>query len=120
VVAIYKAHPMFAAADFELCYPPEGADGHLELADFGLASMEGVDIMPIGDTVITLFVRDEATANPAVVQGSGRSACGRAPRRSGFHVTVEDDFPGVVADALGVLAPRRRLRAGHVDRPSPS
>ena len=24
VAAIYKAHPMFAAADFEFWYPPEG------------------------------------------------------------------------------------------------
>ncbi len=33
---------------------------------------------------------------------SGRSACGRARREGDFHVTVEPDFIGAVADALGV------------------
>ena len=157
VAAIYKAHPMFADADFEFWYPPEGADGRFEIADFGLASLEGGDVMPIGngavligmsersqgrmieqiakalfakgaaerviacvmtkdrahmhlDTVFTLLDRDKATAYPKVVaEHPGRSACGPARSAGDFHVTVEDDFIGAVADALGVeQAPRRR------------
>ena len=149
VAAIYKAHPMFADADFEFWYPPEGADGRFEIADFGLASLEGGDVMPIGngavligmsersqgrmieqiakalfakgaadrviacvmtkdrahmhlDTVFTLLDRDKATAYPKVV-GNIRAISLRPGTGAGdFHVTVEDDFVGTVADALGV------------------
>ena len=44
VAAIYRAHPMFADADFDFWYPPEGADGRFETADFGLSSLEGGDV----------------------------------------------------------------------------
>src|ERR671911_756091 len=47
VAAIYRAHPMFAQADFEFWYPPEGPSGRFEIADFGRASLEGGDVMPI-------------------------------------------------------------------------
>jgi arginine deiminase len=54
VAAIYKAHPMFADADFEFWYPHESADGRLETTDFGLASMEGGDVMPIGNGAVLI------------------------------------------------------------------
>ena len=148
VAAIYRAHPMFADADFDFWYPPEGAEGRFEIADFGLASLEGGDVMPIGngavligmsersqgrmieqiakalfakgaadrviacvmtkdrahmhlDTVFTLLDRDKATAFPKVV-GNIRAISLRPGDGDGFHVTVEDDFIGAVADALGV------------------
>ena len=149
VAAIYRAHPMFAAADFSFWYPPEGDDGRFEVADFGLASMEGGDVMPIGngavligmsertqgrmieqiaralfaagaaerviacvmtkdrahmhlDTVFTLLDRDKATAYPRVVHGIRAISLRPGASDGDFHVTVEDDFLGAVADALGV------------------
>ena len=54
VAAIYKAHPMFADADFEFWYPHEQADGRLETTDFGLSSMEGGDVMPIGNGTVLI------------------------------------------------------------------
>ena len=149
VAAIYRAHPMFSGAEFDFWYPPEGPDGRFEIADFGLASLEGGDVMPIGngavligmsersqgrmieqiakalftkgaaerviacvmskdrahmhlDTVFTLLDRDKATAYPKVV-GNIRAISLRPGTSEGdFHVTVEDDFIGTVADALGV------------------
>jgi arginine deiminase len=149
VAAIYRAHPMFADADFDFWYPAEGPDGRFEIADFGMASLEGGDVMPIGngavligmsersqgrmieqvakalfargaaerviacvmsrdrahmhlDTVFTLLDRDKATAYPKVV-GDIRAISLRPGTREGdFHVTVEPDFVGAVADALGV------------------
>ena len=149
VAAIYRAHPMFADADFEFWYPPEGPEGRFEIADFGLASLEGGDVMPIGngavligmsersqgrmieqiakalfakgaadrviacvmtkdrahmhlDTVFTLLDRDKATAFPKVV-GNIRAISLRPGTGGGdLHVTVEDNFLGAVADALGV------------------
>jgi arginine deiminase len=149
VAAIYKAHPMFAGAGFDFWYPPEGPDGRFETADFGLATLEGGDVMPIGngavligmsersqgrmieqiakalfakgaadrviacvmtkdrahmhlDTVFTLLDRDKATAYPKVV-GNIRAISLRPGKSEGdFHVTVESDFLGTVADALGI------------------
>ena len=146
---------MFADADFEFWYPHEGPDGRFETADFGLSSLEGGDVMPIGngavligmsersqgrmieqiakalfakggaerviacvmtkdrahmhlDTVFTLLDRDKATAYPKVV-GDIRAISLRPGTSDGdFHVTVEDDFIGAVADALGVDEAARR------------
>ena len=52
MAAIYKGHPMFAGKDFEFWYPPMGDDGRLHTVDFGLASMEGGDVMPIGNGTV--------------------------------------------------------------------
>ena len=41
VAAIYRYHPMFADADFEFWYPPQGDDGRFEIADFGLVVAGG-------------------------------------------------------------------------------
>jgi arginine deiminase len=149
VGAIYRGHPMFAEADFEFWYPHQGDDERLETTDFGLASMEGGDVMPIGngtvligmsertqgrmieqvaralfakgaaerviacvmskdrahmhlDTVFTLLDRDKATAYPKVM-GEMRAISLRPGKKEGdLHVTVEPDFIGAVADALGV------------------
>ena len=54
VAAIYKAHPMFADGGFEFWYPPQGPDGRFEIADFGLATMEGGDVMPIGNGAVLI------------------------------------------------------------------
>src|SRR4029453_12920917 len=49
LATIYKYHPMFAGGGFEFWYPHEGPDGRFETADFGLASLEGSYVMPIGN-----------------------------------------------------------------------
>ena len=54
VAAIYRAHPRFADADFEFWYPHLGDDDRLETSDFGLASMEGGDVMPIGNGTVLI------------------------------------------------------------------
>jgi arginine deiminase len=61
VAAIYKAHPMFAGADFDFWYPVEGADGRFEIADFGLASLEGGDVMPIGNGTVLIGMSERST-----------------------------------------------------------
>jgi arginine deiminase len=54
VAAIYRAHPMFRDAGFDWWYPPLGDDGRLNTVDFGLASMEGGDVMPIGHGTVLI------------------------------------------------------------------
>jgi arginine deiminase len=60
VAAIYRAHPMFAGAEFEFWYPPEGPDGRFETADFGLASLEGGDVMPIGNGAVLIGMSERS------------------------------------------------------------
>jgi arginine deiminase len=62
VAAIYRAHPMFADAAFEFWYPPQGPDGRLETADFGLASLEGGDVMPIGNGAVLIGMSERSQA----------------------------------------------------------
>ena len=54
------------------------------------------------DTVFTLLDRDKATAYPKVVDEHPRHQPAPGHEAGDFHVTVEDDFIGAVADALGV------------------
>jgi arginine deiminase len=60
VAAIYRAHPMFAGADFEFWYPHEGPDGRFEIADFGLSSLEGGDVMPIGNGAVLIGMSERS------------------------------------------------------------
>jgi arginine deiminase len=60
VAAIYRAHPMFADGGFEFWYPPEGPDGRFEIADFGLSSLEGGDVMPIGNGAVLIGMSERS------------------------------------------------------------
>ncbi len=60
VAAIYKYHPMFAGGGFEFWYPHEGPDGRFETADFGLASLEGGDVMPIGNGTVLIGMSERS------------------------------------------------------------
>jgi arginine deiminase len=60
VGAIYRAHPMFVGADFEFWYPPEGEDGRLEITDFGQATLEGGDVMPIGNGSVLIGMSERS------------------------------------------------------------
>ncbi len=59
---IYHYHPMFAGADFEYWYPPMGDDGSFDEEDFGRASMEGGDMMPIGHGAVAIGISERTTA----------------------------------------------------------
>jgi arginine deiminase len=54
ISAIYRAHPMFQDSEFSYWYPPFGDDGRLSTNDFGLASLEGGDVMPIGNNTVLI------------------------------------------------------------------
>jgi arginine deiminase len=54
VGTIYRIHPMFKDATFDFWYPHQGDDGRLSTVDFGLASMEGGDVMPIGNGTVLI------------------------------------------------------------------
>ena len=62
VAAIYRYHPMFAEAEFDYWYPPLGDDGRFQAHDFGRASMEGGDVMPIGNGTVLIGMSERTQA----------------------------------------------------------
>jgi arginine deiminase len=80
VAAIYRAHPMFAEADFAFWYPAEGSDGRLETADFGLASLEGGDVMPIGNGAVLIGMSERSQARMIEQVAKALFAAGAAER----------------------------------------
>jgi arginine deiminase len=80
VAAIYRAHPMFAEADFAFWYPAEGPDGRLETTDFGLASLEGGDVMPIGNGAVLIGMSERSQARMIEQVAKALFAAGAAER----------------------------------------
>jgi arginine deiminase len=70
VGAVYRHHPMFERADFHFWYPPEGGGG-FDLDDFGHASLEGGDVMPIGNGTVLVGCGERTT--PAMVEQIARA-----------------------------------------------
>ena len=58
---IYHFHPIFADAGFEYWYPPLGDDGSFDEEDFGRASLEGGDMMPIGRRTVVIGISERTT-----------------------------------------------------------
>ncbi|KPJ78212.1 MAG: arginine deiminase, partial [Gemmatimonas sp. SG8_23] len=61
VGAIYRFHPDFADEPFEFWYPPEGSEGGFDLDDFGHSSLEGGDVMPIGNGTVLVGCSERTT-----------------------------------------------------------
>ena len=51
--AIYHYHPMFKDAGFEYWYP-NATDGQFNLQNFGRSSLEGGDVLPIGNRTVLI------------------------------------------------------------------
>jgi arginine deiminase len=62
VAAIYRAHPMFAGANFEYWYPHLGDDGRFQVEDFGRSSLEGGDVQPIGNGTVLIGLSERSQA----------------------------------------------------------
>ncbi|HEU4545632.1 MAG TPA: arginine deiminase [Microlunatus sp.] len=133
VAAIYRAHPMFAEADFAFWYPAEGSDGRLETSDFGLASLEGGDVMPIGNGAVLIGMSERSQARMIEQVAKALFAAGAAERviacvmtkdRAHMHLdtvfTLLDHdkataYPAVVPNIRAIsLRPGRREGEFHV------
>ena len=62
LLAIYCYHPMFQDANFEFWYPERGDDGRFLAQDFGAASLEGGDVMPIGNGTVLIGMSERSQA----------------------------------------------------------
>lgn len=71
VGAIYRHHPLFAEEQFHYWYPPEGGAGGFDLEDFGYSSLEGGDVMPIGNGTVLVGCSERTT--PIMVEQLAQS-----------------------------------------------
>ncbi|MGB4234919.1 MAG: arginine deiminase [Methanoregulaceae archaeon] len=62
VAAIYRGHPMFRDGVFEYWYPPAGDYGKYDIENFGLSSLEGGDVMPIGNGTVLIGMSERTQA----------------------------------------------------------
>jgi arginine deiminase len=59
---IYKNHPLFKDADFEVWHSKQPRSGEAPVEDFERASLEGGDVMPIGNGTVLLGISERTTA----------------------------------------------------------
>jgi arginine deiminase len=62
LLAVYRYHPMFRDAQFDFWYPELGDDGKFQAQDFGQASLEGGDVMPIGNGTVLIGMSERSQA----------------------------------------------------------
>jgi len=112
VGAVYHHHPMFEEADFDYWYPAEGRTADFDLDDFGHASLEGGDVMPIGQGAVLIGCSERTT--PLMVEQLARAlfAKGAAERviacqmtKDRAHMHLDTVFTFLDRDAVTVYPP---------------
>lgn len=105
---IYRHHPLFAAADFEFWYPHDEVKRMNE--DFGRASIEGGDAMPIGNGTVLIGVSERTTPPMAEQVARALFAAGSAERviacqmtRDRAHMHLDTVFTMLDRDAVTVF-----------------
>ncbi len=92
--AIYKYHPMFKDAGFEYWYP-NASDGEFNMQNFGRSSLEGGDVLPIGNRTVLIGMSErtqgsmiEQIADALFTTGSAERviACVMTKDRAHMHL----------------------------------
>jgi arginine deiminase len=133
MLAIYRFHPMFREASFPFWYP--SADGEFSMETFGRSSLEGGDVMPIGNGTVLIGMSErtqggmiEQLARVLFEAGAAERviACVMSRERGHMHLDtvftfLDRDtvttFPRVVEQIRAIsLRPGRRAGDFHVSR----
>jgi arginine deiminase len=113
VSEIYRHHPRFSAGQFEFWYPPAGDAERFAVEDFGqTASLEGGDVMPIGNKTVLVGLGERSTGR--MVEHMARAlfsagacerviACRMQQDRSYMHLDTVFGF--VDRDAVTLFPP---------------
>jgi arginine deiminase len=132
--AIYHFHPMFKDAEFNYWYPNK-TDGEFNLQNFGRSSLEGGDVLPIGNGTVLIGMSErtqgsmiEQIADALFTAGSAARviACIMTKDRAHMHLdtvfTLLDRdkvtlFPKVVGQIRAIsLRPGKKPGDFHVTR----
>ena len=110
---IYRYHPRFTAKEFEFWYPPSGDASRFAVEDFSQGvSLEGGDIMPIGNRTVLVGMGERTTGR--MVESLSRSlfdseaadrviVCRMTQQRSSMH--LDTVFGLVDRDAVTLYPP---------------
>lgn len=94
IYAIYRYHPMFKDARFEYWYP-NPSDGEFNMQNFGRSSLEGGDVLPIGNRTVLIGMSErtqgsmiEQIADALFTRGSADRiiACVMTKDRAHMHL----------------------------------
>jgi arginine deiminase len=109
VAAIYRYHPMFAGADFEYWYPQRGDDGTFNAVDFGRSSLEGGDVMPIGNGTVLIGMSErsqarmiEQVARALFAKGAAERVVAVVMTKDRAHMHLDTVFTMLDRDAVTV------------------
>jgi arginine deiminase len=109
VAAIYRYHPMFAEADFDYWYPQLGDDGTFNALDFGRSSLEGGDVMPIGNGTVLIGMSErsqarmiEQVARALFAKGAAERVVAVVMTKDRAHMHLDTVFTMLDRDAVTV------------------
>jgi arginine deiminase len=109
VAAIYRYHPMFAKADFEYWYPQLGDDDTFNALDFGRSSLEGGDVMPIGNGTVLIGMSErsqarmiEQVARALFAKGAAERVVAVVMTKDRAHMHLDTVFTMLDRDAVTV------------------
>jgi arginine deiminase len=89
VATVYRYHPRFRDADFQYWYPTEDPLGEFETLAFGRASLEGGDVMPIGNGVVLMGMSERSTGRMVELVAESLFAGGGAERVIACRMTKD-------------------------------
>jgi arginine deiminase len=95
MAVIYRFHPMFAAADFEFWYPDAGhgeGNDELDYQGFGRSSLEGGDVMPVGNGTVLMGMSERTTPQMVETLAERLFARGGAERVIGVELEKKRAF----------------------------
>jgi arginine deiminase len=101
VAAIYRSHPMFAAAQFDYWYPELGDDGRFHVADFGRSSLEGGDVQPIGNGTVLIGLSERTQAR--MIEQIARALFARGAAERVIAVVMTKDRAHMHLDTVFTL-----------------
>jgi arginine deiminase len=109
VALVYHYHPLFREAQFEFWYPLDGRMDDYQALDFGLASLEGGDVMPIGNKAVLIGVSErsspqmvEAVAETLFARGAAERVIACQMTRDRAHMHLDTIFTMLDRDAVTV------------------
>ncbi|MGC5015042.1 arginine deiminase [Streptosporangium sp. DT93] len=83
---VHHHHPMFAGVDFPYWYPYAGEDERFNEESYGMAAMEGGDMMPIGNGTVVIGMSERTNARTIEHIAVSMFAAGAAERIIAVHV----------------------------------
>lgn len=80
LAAVYRYSPFFRGADFSVWYPRRDSVGKFELFEFERASMEGGDVMPLGNRSVLMGMSERTNSRMIEIVASELFSHGAADR----------------------------------------